>query len=121
MLQVLFAVGATEPSVDFETTERPRRNGCWHSRTPHRPRCELTTIREANSFIETRIIGDLLSLAPGFSPVVVDGLANQPFQRFSHVRQAVETAFCLATLNTPLKRGANKTLSAGVTLLYEPQ
>jgi hypothetical protein len=37
---------------------------------------------------------------------------NWPTNRFNgffHVRQAVETAFCHAALNTPLKRGANKT------------
>jgi hypothetical protein len=48
------------------------------------------------------------SLAPGFSPVAVVGLVNQPFQRFPSVGKPLKRLSCRAALTTPLKRGANK-------------
>jgi hypothetical protein len=48
------------------------------------------------------------SLAPGFSPVAVVGLASQPFQRFPSIGKPLKRLSRRAALITPLKRGANK-------------
>jgi hypothetical protein len=63
----------------------------------------MTTIISLNRF----------SLTPGFSPMVVEKMNGETVSTVSLVtRKAVETAHCLAALNTGLKPGVNESRSA---------